>query len=516
MKAKKILALLLAAMMALAMLAGCTSNNDPQDGSQQPEEQQSTPVETPDNSGESQAPTGEIPTITWYTVGGGMPSNIDAWTEKANAYLEQKIGVHINVQCVSWDGWNQRRAVIVQSNEPYDIIFTDMSAFGSDVAMGAFADLTDLIKDTPGLTDLIPANYLDAVKVDGKLYGIPAYKDSSATQYFVWTKEHVDSYFEGWADVHSVADCTEGLRALKEGTGVAPVLLDKNGISCMVGNRYDNLCTGLPALGISYFDGSNKIVCTFEQEDVMEQFKIVHQWFSEGLINSDAAVLGDANNTMCTMGVAQGWPAAAGGWGLSRGADVVVSQFGETVMSNDTIQGSIACISASSQHKAEALKLLELVNTDTTMRDMMAYGEEGVNFKYLEKDGEKRVWKINNDWTLPAYTQGSYMTMTPTVDGKTEEEAMSADFGVNPYITEVDAQNKSATVSPALGFNFDTTNVADELAACKAIFEEYKGQLYTGTGDPEVLVPEIMAAMRDSGFDAIVAEAQAQYDAWRG
>ena len=41
--------------------------------------------------------------------------------------------------------------------------------------------------------------------------------------------------------------------------------------------------------------------------------------------------------------------------------------------------------------------------------DLFYYGEEGVNFEYTA-DG--RVHKINNDWALAGYTQGSFFTVT--------------------------------------------------------------------------------------------------------
>lgn len=471
---KKFLALLLAVVMVATLFAGC--------GSKKTEET-------------------DVPTLTWYAVGNGMPANYDSWTAKANAYLEEKIGVHLNYQCISWGDWGNRRSVIVQTNEPYDIMFTDMSSYAADVKMGAFADLSELIKQTPGLTDLIPQAYLDACRLDGKLYAIPAYKDSSMTQFFVWTKADVEANFPDYAEHHDLADVTDGLRACKQGS-LAPVLLNKDGISCVVGNRYDNMGTGLPALGISYFDGSNKVVCTFEQPDVVDSLKILNGWFNEGLINSDAATAAEATG-MCTMGVAQGWPAASKGWGDGRGAEVVAVQYGQTVVSNDTVQGSMACISASSAHQLEALKLLELVNTDSKMRDMLAYGEEGVNFEYVEENGEQRVKKLNNDWTFAQYTQGTFFDITP-----------EAGTVGNPFVDEVKVQNENAVPSPALGFSFDNSKVADQLNACKSIFEEYKGLVFTGAGDPEVVLPELMGKLRTAGFDDVQAEVQAQYDAW--
>jgi len=261
----------------------------------------------------------------------------------------------------------------------------------------------------------------------------------------------------------------------------------------------------MAAIGVSYYDDSGKVVCTFEQQDVMDQLKVLHEWMGNGYINSDAATASEATG-MCGLGISQGWPSAAKGWGDGRGAEVVVSQFGDTVVSNDTIQGSMACISASSTHQLEALKVIELVSTDNKFRDMLYYGEEGVNFDYVTgSNGEQRVHKINNDWTLAGYTQGTFMTVTPTED-----------VDVNPYTTEVMQQNENALSSVALGFSFDKTPVADQIAACQAIFEEYKGLLQTGDGDPEKYVPEMMGRMRDSGFDDIINEAQTQLDAFLG
>ena len=454
----------------------------------------------------------EIPTVVWYMVGGGQPANYDSWKAKVDTYLEEKIGVHLDIQCVSWGDWSDRRSVIVQTNEPYDIIFTDSGSYISDVNMGAFADLSELIKEVPALTDVIPEDYLKACEIDGKLYAIPAYKDSSMTQFFVWTKEYVEDHPE-YADAHTIADIGPILEAVHEETGDV-FLMNKDGISAIIGDKYDNFGTGLPTIGISYTSGENKIVPVFEQEDVMADLRLMHEYFNAGLINSDAAVADEATG-MCALGVAQGWPSAGDTvWGPGRGCDVVVSQFEDTVLSNDTVQGSMACISASSEHQLEALKVLELVNTDSWLRDALAYGEEGVNFEYVQdKDsGETGVYKLNNDWTLAAYTQGTFFDMT--LEATKDEGADTYTVPENYYVNEVQVQNEEATPSPALGFIFNAEPVADQLAACQAIFAEYKGLIQTGTGDPDVEVPNMMEAMRAEGFDDIVAEAQSQFDAW--
>lgn len=493
---KKVLAMLLAVMMVASLLAGC--------GGDKPTEapKTETPAETPKTEGtKAEASKDGVPTLTWYQVGGGQPKDIDAWNAIVNPYLEEKIGCHLNLQVVGWGDWADRRKMLVQTNDDYDIIFTNMADYVNNINMGAFADLTEMVKETPGITDLIPEDYLKACMVDGKLYGIPAYKDSSMTNFFTWTKEDVEAYYPDWANVHTLADADAAMYALKEGTGTTPLMMGKDGVSCIVPNLYDNFGTGLAAIGVSYFDGSNKVVATFEQEDVMEQLRLVHKWYNDGIINSDANTL-DFFQGMCSVGFAQGWPAASVGWGAGRGAEVVVSQYGETVLSNDTVQGSIACINNSSANKELALKFLELVNTDTKLRDMLAYGIEGTHFEYVEEDGIQKVNRLSMDWTAAAYTQGSTMVMT--------QEAGT----LGDPREEIRYQNEHAVASPALGFCFDVTNVRDQIAACVATFEDYKSLLYTGAADPDEIVPQMMEAMRADGFDDIVAEAQAQLDAF--
>ena len=174
---KKLIALLLAALMIFGVLAGCASETAPSGDTAA--DSSDTADTTTDTTTENTPTTTEdgIPVITWYQVGGGQPKDIEAWNEIVNPYLEEKIGVHLNMQVVDWGSWGDRRTMLVQTNEDYDIIFTDMSTYVNNISMGAFADLTELIKDTPGITDLIPEEYLKACMIDGKLYGIPAYKD---------------------------------------------------------------------------------------------------------------------------------------------------------------------------------------------------------------------------------------------------------------------------------------------------------------------------------------------------
>ena len=71
-----------------------------------------------------------------------------------------------------------------------------------------------------------------------------------------------------------------------------------------------------------------------------------------------------------------------------------------------------------------------------------------------------------------------------------------------------------ATLSAAMGFTPDLTPVETECLAIKTIIEEYRRELYTGTSDPDVVIPEMLNRMNEAGLDKVKAEIQSQLDAF--
>ncbi len=443
----------------------------------------------------------DVVTLKWVTVGSGMPANYDAWKANLNAYLEEKIGVNLEMEVIGWGDWDTRRNLVV-TTEPFDIMFTNNGTFYNDVSVGAFADLSDILETAaPELHEFIPDSYWDACKIDGKLYGVPTYKDSSATAYFVYDLTKVEATGLDYAAAHTMQEVTPILKAMYEADKSAVFIMNKGGLDFIYGSRYDDISAGLPAIGVSYAKGTPEVVSVFEQDDVMEDLKTLHEWYKAGYVNSDAATLAEAPSYRPCF-VAQGWPAAAKTtWGPNMGVgdQCVAIQWGNTVLSNATVQGSMNCISAGCKNPEKALQLLQLVNTDSKVRDALYFGLEGDNFEYTA-DG--RVHKLNTDWTMAGYTQGTFFNVTLTDD---------VDFNQWDEVKEL---NEQAVASPILGFSLNTEAIADDLAACIAIYNEYRPILMTGTQEPEQTVATMLATMRDSGLDDIIAEIQSQIDAW--
>ncbi len=456
------------------------------------------------NNGSNNEPTGtgskdEVVTLKWLAVGSGMPTNYDSWLAKINPYLEEKIGVNINMEVVSWGDWGNRRNVLINSGEYFDILFTDGGNFTADAALGAYYDIKDLVKtSSPDLYSYIPESYWDAVTINGSVLAVPTYKDSSMSNYIIWDKAMVDKYSIDYTNIHTLEALTEPLKKISEGEGTYVFPLAASGLS-MIFSLYDTMGPGLPALGVRYDDDTRTVVNVLEQSDIISQLNTIHEWYKAGIINADAPSL-DQEPTYKAVGIAQGWPSAAKTtWGPNMGVEAEAIQINETIVSNETVRGSLNAIYSGSKYPEKCLEFLQLVNLDSKVRDAFYYGVEGENFNYTA-DG--KIEKINTDWPMAGYTQGTFFTVS---------QLASDEF--NQW-DEVKALNEQAKPSVLLGFSMDVTKVQNELANCREIFEKYRSELLTGATDPNVLVPKITTELKAAGFDTIIEEAQSQISAY--
>ena len=183
------------------------------------------------------------------------------------------------------------------------------------------------------------------------------------------------------------------------------------------------------------------------------------------------------------------------------GKEVVSQPWSPAVYTTGTILGSVNAISSNSKYPAEALKYLELANTDPTLRNMLAYGVEDVNFKVLEN---KTIEKLNDVWTAPAYSQATFFTMYPVSPNPPDQWTL------------VQKQNEEAVPSILLGFTFDRTPVEAELTALDAVGAKYNAELYTGAKDPDLIIPQYLADKKAAGSEKILAEYQKQINEFLG
>ena len=89
-------------------------------------------------------------------------------------------------------------------------------------------------------------------------------------------------------------------------------------------------------------------------------------------------------------------------------------------------------------------------------------------------------------------------------------------IGAMPFQMAEEALNAAAEPSVLMGFSFDATKVQDQILNCKTIWDNYHPELLTGSVDPETAVKALYEEMEAEGLNDIIAEAQAQIDAFLG
>lgn len=487
-KSLKFISTLCVLTLMLTALAACGASKPAPDG-----------ATTPDTAKDTEATSKDIPTLTWWTIGGQVPNNFEKAIDTMNAYTAEKIGVKIDIKVASWGEWDTKINTIVNTGEPFDIMFTNSGKYSKQVAMGALADITDLVQsETPDLYKSIPEKVWEGTKIGGKYYSVPTYKDSALTQYWVFDDKYVQKYNIDINNIKTLQDLDKPLHDMKAGEGKSFYPLPMTQGEGLNGffNAYDDLTLGFAPIGVKADDASRKVVSVLEQPDIMENLKLLHKWYQDGIINPDAPTKTE-NDKGRPFFAAQAFPGAEVSWQINDAIEKynMVQHYGP-IYTTSTIQGSLNAISANSKYKKEALKYLELVNTDPKLRNMLAFGELGVDYNNV--DGEKVIERTSDTWPLAAYTQGTFFNLAVT-KGAPEDQW-----------EQVKKLNDAATSSTVLGFALDIADLQTELANCQAVYDKYRYELITGASDPEVMVPKITAELKSAGMDTIMQAAQEQ------
>jgi putative aldouronate transport system substrate-binding protein len=442
-----------------------------------------------------------IPTLIWWQIGSNS-ADLAHYSQILSDYTWEKIGVHIEIRQGTWANASQRFNAMINTGEYWDILFSDANTYPSFASLGAYADITNLVKEiTPSLYNSIPEELWRGVSLNGIIYGVPTYKDSASTMYAFWDADVVNKYQLNIED-NSWQNLDFNFKKIKAGEGQRyyPYIMSKGEVDPIF-LRYDTFTSFLHPIGVRSDDTSRRVVCTLEQADVLEAFYYMHHWYETGVINPDANMIDNLPKYRPYF-IAQAWPAVAASYATSAGIEKYLpSKFYGPLHSTLSIQGSINCISVNSKYKSEALKLLQLINSDPKFRDMMAYGIEGDHFHYVTTpDAGKAVHRDRTDWPLVNYQEGNYFIETP-------EDTVPAG-----YWDEVRHLNETATPSRLLGFNMDITPVENEVINCKNTWMKYYTDLRTGASNPDVTLPLVIADLKKKGMDRIIAEAQRQID----
>ncbi|MDM0468701.1 ABC transporter substrate-binding protein [Clostridium perfringens] len=477
-KNKKLIALLLGGIIGTSsILTGCGSGGS-----------------ASSSGGEGEKPVN----LVWYVI--GKPQNDgELVEEEVNKYIKDKINATVDIKHIDFGDYSQKMNVIANSGEEYDLAFTCSWAFPylDNARKGAFLELNDLI-DSHGkdLKNVIDERLWKGAEVDGNIYAVPNQKEIAGAPMWVFDKELVEKYDIPYQDIHSVDDLEPWLALIKEKEpDFVPFYTQGDGIPI---EGIEDITSGL---GIFYDDESLTVKNMYETEELKHLFTKLREFYEKGYINQDAAVSNMKNEVKRFVWKADGQPYAENGWSQSLGREVVTSSIVSSYVTNASTTGAMTAISATSKHPEKAMELINLVNKDSTLRNLLMFGIEGTHYEKVSDNQIKR--DPNGPYSVTSWAYGNLFDTYVLDSDPVDKWHAFEEF------------NQKAKTSTILGFKFDTEKVVTQMSAVSNAFEEFIKPLYTGSVDTEETLEKLNKKLYDSGLEDIKVELQRQLDEWK-
>lgn len=448
--------------------------------------------------------------IQWYMVGNPMP-DLDSVMAEVSKMTKEKIGVGVKMVVNSYSDHMTKMQTKVNSGEKFDCFFTDTKNYADYARNNSIVDITDMIKtDGKEMLEKIPTEVFDQAKLNGKLYGVPTYKELAWQYTWIVNVPIAQKYGIDYKnELKGLDDIEPILKKVQAGEGSDfDVLLPQSAGSSIAPDVKFEAVSGID-FGVK-FDPNNPSVrdtTIYNRYEIDEQkayYKTMRKYYQEGFMPKDLNV--NSSEVMKTgkwfLTTVNYQPEYEHSESAALGYDIDVVNRHTPVMSGTT--GAINAIPKSCTRPDTALKFLNLVNSDEKIRQTIGYGIEGTHWT---KNAEgKRV--ITSQGQTGYSGISNYAVGNLFITGLAEKDR-------DDKWEQFDKYNKSATESPLLNFYFDETNVKSELANYNSVTKQYKNDLATGRVDPDEILPTFIQKMKDAGSEKIRAEVQKQYDEFR-
>lgn len=501
---KKTIALLLAAS-TLASLTACGGAGS------------SSGTSSGTNSGSTSS--GEYPVVRW-AYSRMFSTDSEAKVEEAmNEILRETCQAEIDLVPLDFSSMSQQLNLLLSGGSDSIDVFSSFWYLPMNTlyANGQLADMTELLEEYPEVLELfsdIP-EVLECCKIDGKYYALPTVGPYSSPMVYLCKKEDSDSANIDWSQVNTLDDATQAMLAMKEANPdhyYVPGATETYWIP-----------KDIDYLGDTYFFGvltdplnSTTVENYYESDYFMNFLENVKIWQENDLITPDP--MSNTNPTLMSLqfGLCSGTPGYSfdaeefcyeANISQQYGGDLTGTNLGERLITTGNVSTYLWHITSFSQNKEAAMRVLAAFYTDSRLCNLLGNGIEGENYV------------VNEDGTL-SYPEGKDNTncgwtgMTASYNLPNSSECPVWNYQPLDLWDQFLESNKEAKPSLALGFTFDATPVADQVTACSNVYAQYYLPLINGEVDIDEVLPVFQQALHDAGIDDIIAEKQAQLDAW--
>ncbi|QNK58846.1 ABC transporter substrate-binding protein [Paenibacillus sp. PAMC21692] len=443
--------------------------------------------------------------------------------EKLNEFFREKINATVKLNPIVGAEYKQKTELMMNSGEKMDLVFTaSWLDFFSNVTKGAFIELDELLEQYgAGIKEQLNPLYLEAPRLDGKLYAVPTNKEITQSRAITMRKDIVDKYQIPLESIKTTADLEPWMKVIKESEpDIIPNFVSGGGGDGAMYEQNSNYRPVGPTpgkLALFFYDYTKSdnisIISALDQQIVdinKSEFERARNWYELGYTNSDAATsstnIGDVRKQGKIWYQNAVWkPGADIELNLSTNNqfEFISNVIDEPLVTTDLTTGSMFSISRTSKDPARAMMVLNYLHTDPYVVNLIVNGIEDVHYK---KAGDNRI--------EPIADSGYGTSALFWVVGNQMINYLKPGQPDDLYTNWIQYNNE-AKRSPLLGFVFKDTNVKNEITQLTAIATEYKAISTGGIANPVKLLEERNRKFEDAGIEKVRAEIQTQVDAWK-
>lgn len=494
---------ILAAMLTLSMVVSMTACGNSEAGGSK---------DSAKNNGNGDEPY----TVTMVLNGSTQPDE-ERIEQKINEILEPELNANLDIVVLPWASASQQLQLMLSGDEKIDVFYTQATNAVQYMNAGQIIDMSELIdKYGTNIKQIYGEDIAKINQIEGFVYGVPNQIERGSIPAVFMRKDLVEKYNIDTSQIKEPKDLESVFETVKAGEPDMTMLYSINDGDTPVTRlfRGDNLSDNNYLGVLMDQTNSTKLENFFATDWFKDTTTMLYNWYQKGYISQDAGTNTENWRTVCKAGNLFSLffayhPGTPVEFESSTGYDFeIVPFYNEPIINSSSYNGVTFSIAQNSENPEKTMEVLDYIYGSSEIMNLLNWGEQDKDYVIEDADNgiinfpegitsDNAGYNLNLGWELP----NQFIAYKWT--------------GSDPQLWEkMEEFNSSAKSSKAVGFLFDSSNYSSEIAALSNIVKQYSGALYSGSGDPDELIPKLLEALDDAGINEVIQAKQEQLDAF--
>jgi putative aldouronate transport system substrate-binding protein len=469
--------------------------------------------------------------IDWYMHEGQLQPDFQMVWDAMNEYLKPIINAKVNYHGILASEWATRAPVMLASGGNEGIYGYFGLNYSLMAAQGVFYALDELLdKYGPSVKASLNSRIWDGMRVNGKIYGIGILKDNAYIFPFIYNDtmaKRLGIDMTKWPRTSQYYKLEPYFNEVMEKRNQVYGNLEESligwfGNEILTSQRVDSLFglwNGIAVVNYPDFMDvkgypPEKFFSIYGTQEYRDYCKAVFRMVQKNIIAYDYTGKDDWTYNGNTFG--------GPSWGYvyipeNLNGDKYVTKLIEPDsywMDTAMFTSAGTAFSANIPNPERAMMFFDVNINDSHLATMLRFGIEGVHHT-IDSAGKMAFTPANSDPNARRYMQWYGGGLGNLFLSNAPEEIAGPDNFTQKRLKEL---NDAAAMSLYFGFNLDSAPIANELAACTNVIQEYNPTLVKGWANSEAevdtLIDEFNVKLKANGLDKILAEVQRQADAF--